>query len=84
MQPIRIEIKARSGLWGRAFHVEWEYQFPDRELVAAGPDCFLIDPGWLTDVERVAAQCFCEAMRAPENPQRRRWMTSLMRRRDGY
>lgn len=82
MQPIRVEIKGKSEFWGRAFHVEWGHQFPDRELVAAGPDSFLIEAGWLGDVEQIAAQCFCEVKRAPANPHRRRWMSSLVRRRD--
>ena len=81
VQPIRIELKGKSAFLGRAFHVEWGHQFPDRELVAAGPDCFLIEAGWLDDVEQVAVQCFCDVKRAPDNPRRRRWMSSLVRGR---
>ncbi|HSE98564.1 MAG TPA: hypothetical protein VLD57_09895 [Blastocatellia bacterium] len=82
MQPIRIEIKGKTAFWTRAFHVEWQYQFPDREMTDAGDGCFLISPAWLADVERVAGQCFCEALRPPDNPQRRRWLGSLVRQRD--
>ncbi|HWP43719.1 MAG TPA: hypothetical protein VNO14_10820 [Blastocatellia bacterium] len=77
MQPIRVEIRGRDEFWGRAFHVEWEHQYPDRRFIAAGPGCFLVDPAWLGDVERVAAQCFCEVVRAPDNPRRRRWLKTL-------
>gem|GEM_PF-733343 len=83
MQQIRIEIKGKDEFWGRAFHVEWEHQFPDRALMASDAGQFIAQSEWLDDLERVAAQTFCGIVRAPENPNRRRWMSSLIPRRTG-
>lgn len=79
---MRVEIRARDEFWGRAFHVEWEHQFPERKLVRAGQDSFLVDADWTGDLERVAAQTFCRLLRAPANPRRRRWLSSILMRRD--
>jgi len=79
-QRIRIEIKGKDDFWGRAFHVEWEYQFPDRKLASDGAGRFLAENEWLDDLERVGEQTFCTILRAPENPRRREWMSSLIRR----
>jgi len=78
---IRIEIKGKDDFWERAFHVEWEYQFPDRALIPSDAGQFIASAEWFEDMERVAAQTFCRIVRAPENPQRRRWMNSLIPRR---
>ena len=71
---VRIEIKSKDAFWGRAFHVEWEDQFPDRKLIADGPGCYRVETEWLEDLELVAAQTFCHVTRAPDNPRRRAWM----------
>jgi hypothetical protein len=80
-QQIRIEIKGRDEFWGRAFHVEWRHQFPERKLASAG-DFFLAEPEWIGDLERVAKETFCSIQRAPENPRRREWLSSIVARRD--
>jgi hypothetical protein len=80
-RQIRIEIKGKDEFWERAFHVEWEHQFPGRTLKPGDAGQFLANCEWFADMERVAAQTFCRVLRAPENPQRRRWMNSLIPRR---
>ncbi len=77
-QQIRIEIIGRDEFWGRAFHIEWEDQFPERSLVGEESGYFLAEPEWMDDLERVAAQTFCRVRRAPDNPKRRQWMRSLV------
>lgn len=81
-EPVKIEIKGKDEFWGRAFHVEWEHQFPGRGLTLTDGGQFIAESEWFGDLERVGAQTFCKVVRAPENPYRRRWMTSLMPRRD--
>jgi hypothetical protein len=81
-EQIRIEIRARDEFWRRAFRVEWEHNFPDRKLVDSSGDFYLVEPDWLGDLERVAAQTFCSIQRAPENPRRREWLSSIIARRD--
>ena len=80
-QQIRIEIMGKDAFWGEAFHVEWQDQFPDRKLESDGAGRFLALGEWLNDLERVGAQTFCTIVRAPENPRRREWISSLMPRR---
>ena len=80
-QRIRIEIIGKDEFWARAFHVEWEYQFPDRKLASDGAGRFLALGDWLNDLERVGSQTFCTVVQAPENPRRREWIGSLMPRR---
>lgn len=80
---MRIEIKSKDEFWGRAFHVEWAHQFPDRVLTSTDSGQFIAEGEWFDDLNRVAAQTFCRIVRAPENPQRRRWMNSLIPRRSG-
>ena len=79
-QQIRIEIKGKDEFWGRAFHVEWQDQFPDRALILSDSGQFITQIEWFDDLERVASQTFCTIVRAPENPQRRQWMNSLIPR----
>ena len=77
-QQIRIEIKGKDEFWGRAFHVEWESQFPDRPLISEGAGYYIAaDPAWLADLERVGRETFCRVTRAPDNPKRRQWINSL-------
>ena len=80
-QQIRIEIMGKDDFWERAFHVEWEHQFPDRKLGSDGSGRFLTPGEWLDDLEGVGKQTFCHIVRAPENPRRREWMSSLIPRR---
>jgi len=80
-RQIRVEIKGKDEFWERAFHVEWEHQFPGRALTPSGAGQFMASGEWFEDMERVAAQTFCRIVRAPENPQRRRWLNSLIPRR---
>jgi hypothetical protein len=75
---IPIEITGRDEFWARAFHVEWEDQFPERKLRRGASGSFLAEPDWVPDLERVAAQCYCTIMLAPANPRRRRWFKSLL------
>jgi hypothetical protein len=77
-QQIRIQINGKDAFWARAFHVEWEYQYPDRTLVPVDSDCFIARAEWLADLERVGAETLCRIVQAPENPRRREWMGSLM------
>jgi hypothetical protein len=79
-KSIQVEIKGKDEFWGRAFHVEWEHRFPDRNLVSTGR-FFLADGSWLDDLERVAGETFCDVLRAPENPRRRQWINALFARR---
>lgn len=77
---VRLEIKGKDEFWGRAFHVEWEDQFPNRRLRADGEGSFIAEREWLADLERVAAQTFCRVVHAPDNPRRRQWINSLIPR----
>ena len=80
-QRIRIEIMGKDDFWERAFHVEWEYQFPDRKLDPDKSGCLLAPQEWLPDLERVGGETFCTIIRAPDNPRRREWLSSLIARR---
>jgi len=80
-RQIRIEIKSKDEFWARAFHVEWEHQFPDRKLQAEAGDFFFAQLEWLGDLERVGAQTFSAITRAPVNPRRRQWIGNLIGRR---
>lgn len=80
-QRIRVEITSKHGFWERAFHVEWEHQFPDRTLNPDGLGRFFAQSEWLDDLERVGGKTFCTVRQAPENPTRREWFGSLIPRR---
>lgn len=82
-QRIRVDIIGKDDFWGRAFHVEWEDQFPERKLTADTVGRFLVRSEWLDDLKRVADQVFCKVVRAPENPLRRKWMSSILAGRSG-
>ena len=82
-QRIRIDIVGKDLFWERAFHVEWESQFPDRKLASDEAGRFLADREWLDDIERVGGETFCTILLAPENPRRREWLGSLIPRRLG-
>jgi hypothetical protein len=80
---VRFEIKGKDEFWGRAFHVEWEHQFPNRRLALEDEGRFIAEREWIAYLESVAAQTFCRVVCAPDNPARRQWMNSLIARRDG-
>ena len=69
----RVEIIGRDRFWQNAVMVEWDYQFPERKLVPESDGTYLIEPEWLTDLERVAKQCFSKVILAPTDPSRRQW-----------
>ena len=77
-QRIKIEIIGKDSFWERAFHVEWESQFPDRALIADGAGHYIADPDWLADLEKVGRETFCSVTRSPDNPRRRQWISSLL------
>ena len=77
-QQIRIQITGKDAFWGRAFHVEWEYQFPERALVSDSANGFWARAEWLDDLERVGSETLCKVVQAPENPRRREWIGTLM------
>jgi len=79
-QEVAIEIRGKDDFWARAFHVEWEDQFPDRKLVPQQSGCFLAAVDWMQDLERVGRQCFCQIVRAPDNIERRRLFGLLVPR----
>ncbi|MBI3654556.1 MAG: hypothetical protein HY231_26295 [Acidobacteria bacterium] len=81
-QQVRIAIKGRDPFWAHAFQVEWQDQFPERALRADAAGFFSAAEEWLNDVERVAAQTFCQVIRAPKDPRRRAWLNSLIPNRD--
>jgi hypothetical protein len=60
--------------------VEWNYQFPDRQLQPESHGFYLIEEGWLEDLQRVAAQCFSEVLLAPHDPGRRQLFRKLLAR----
>ena len=74
VRTIRIEIRGKDEFWGRAFHVEWADQFPDRKLRRVREETYAAQEEWLADIERIAAECLCRVVRAPELPERRSWL----------
>jgi hypothetical protein len=78
---VRIEIRSKDEFWGRAFHVEWNDQFPGRELISDGQGGFLSEPEWIDDLASVATLTFSRVVVAPESPERRRWFSVLSGRR---
>ena len=77
----RIQIKGRDAFWSQAFHVNWQDQFSDRKLSEDGAGYYLAEEAWLAELESVGRQTFCEIRRAPDNPQRRDWLSSILPRR---
>lgn len=77
---IRVEIKSRNEFWRNAVMVEWEYQFPQRALKVEADGVYLIETDWLEDLQRVASQCFSEALLAPSDPGRRQLFRRLFAR----
>ncbi|MBA3439799.1 MAG: hypothetical protein H0T92_08020 [Pyrinomonadaceae bacterium] len=79
---IRVEISGRDAFWQKAVLVEWEHQFPTRELMLETDNSYLIEPEWLDDLQRVANQCFSKVIVAPKDPSRRLWFRRLLPRSD--
>lgn len=75
---IRIEITGKDEFWARAFHVEWQHKFPDRELVEDSTGHYIAERDWIDDLKRVGAETFCRVTGAPENPHRRNWLSSIV------
>jgi hypothetical protein len=78
--PVAIEIIGKDEFWARAFHVEWQDQFPSRVLSPGPAGVFWAQADWMPDLQSVAAQCYCTILLAPEYPQRREWFKSLLPR----
>jgi hypothetical protein len=70
-KPVRVEVVSRDGFWRKAVMIEWQYQFPERTLVAEPDDTYLVPEDWLDDFARVAGECFSKVVRAPVDPSRR-------------
>ncbi|HKV40290.1 MAG TPA: hypothetical protein VJX67_13845 [Blastocatellia bacterium] len=77
-RTLAIEVRGRDEFWGKAFQIEWRDQFPDRRLVSPEPGRYIVEEAWIKDLERVAAQCYCSLVRAPDSPERRNWMRLLL------
>jgi hypothetical protein len=81
-ERIKFEIKGRDEFWARAFLIEWEHRFPNRKLLCDQAGSYSAESDWELDIGDVARQTFCQVIRAPRNPQRRRWIESLIPSRD--
>lgn len=79
---VRVEIVGRNEFWRNAVFVEWEYQFPERRLEPESARYHLIEEGWLEDLQRVAAQCFSQALLAPQDPGRRHLFRKIFAREE--
>lgn len=77
MAQLRVEINGRNQYWLNAIFVEWEYQYPTRKLVPQSGPYYLIEESWLSDLQRVAQQCFGSAVLAPADPGRRQLFRRL-------
>ncbi len=78
MQRMRIEVIARNDFWRKAIAIEWEYQYPGRQLEIDADGYYLIEPEWLADFQAVAKQCLSKAVPAPADPGRRLWFRRLL------
>ncbi|HYE66629.1 MAG TPA: hypothetical protein VD966_13660 [Pyrinomonadaceae bacterium] len=77
-RTIRVEIIGSDAFWRNAVMVEWEYQFPQRKLIAESSGYHLIEADWLDDLERVAGKLFSKVLVAPADPSRRQWFRRLL------
>ena len=75
---IRIEIVGRDAFWRNAVLVEWNHQYPERELGDGSSAGYLIETDWLVDLKRVAEGCFSKIVVAPEDPSRRLWLRQFI------
>ena len=81
-KPIRVEITGRNSFWQNAVKVEWEHQYPDRKWIEQGDKYYVIEAAWLTDLQRVAQQCFATAIIAPEDISKRTMFRTLFHSAD--
>ncbi len=81
-KPIRVEITGRNSFWQNAVKVEWNHQYPDRKWIEQGEKFYVIEAEWLTDLQRVAQQCFATAVIAPEDISKRKMFRTLFRSAD--
>ena len=77
-RQVRIEIIGRDAFWRNAVLVEWDHQYPQRQLVAESSACYLIEAEWLVDLKRVAEGSFSKIVVAPEDPSRRLWLRQFI------
>ncbi len=70
---IRIEIVGRDEFWHNAVLVEWKYQHPERELITQADHSYVIPADWLSELNRIAADCYATIVIAPLDPSRRSW-----------
>lgn len=77
-RQLRVEITGRDEFWRNAVFVEWNAQFPERNLVAESNGSYLIPADWLNDLARIAGECFSKVVIAPANPSRRLLFRQLM------
>jgi siderophore synthetase component len=77
---LRVEILGRDKFWTNATMVEWEYQFPDRNLTKDAEGNFIISREWLDDLQKVAEKCFSRVVIAPPNLARRRLFRRIINR----
>lgn len=75
---VRVEIIGRDKFWQKAVWVEWEHQFPARQVVREADGFYLIEPEWMADIERVARECCSRAVLAPPDLGRRRLFRRLL------
>lgn len=79
-ERVRVEVRARNDFWRKAIRVEWEHQFPDRELEETADGYYLLRVDWVADFQAVAKQCLSEAVVAPADPSRRLWFRRFVPR----
>jgi hypothetical protein len=77
-ETVRIEIVGRDEFWSNAVLVEWKHQHPERELITQADHSYLIDRDWLSDLNRIAADCNATIVVAPEDPSRRLWFRQFL------
>lgn len=82
MAQVRVEITGRNDYWLNAIFVEWEHQFPERQLAHQSERFYLIESEWLADLQRIAQQCFGRAVLAPHDPGRRQLFRRLLAAQD--
>ena len=62
--------------------VEWNYQYPKREIEIDECGYYLIEEDWFEDFQEIAQRCFSKAVAAPADPGRRLLFRRLIPRRE--
>ena len=75
---IRIEIVGRDEFWSDAVLVEWKHQHPERELITQADHSYLVQADWLSELNRIAADCYAKIVIAPLDPSRRSWFRQFL------